>query len=251
MNIIHLPPILPGELDVPAINQKLHMGEVTLDWSSVEEASPEAIAELLAGLDLVEHNELLGIATVPDQLSESILQVLTASTVPLQPSQQQTSDAGDGTPGIWEPAPEEQNLQEHVLAVNEKAQKYVTSQLLPGQTPRTILQPPSATALRDELERLVLQDLLGPAAGAEEEVDETNVRDRYLVGMLAPRDQQMAPEEMDELAIPEEGSMEDGSKRRYRPASCQPLPLCHRHELLCTRQCDLTARHRQLGILQT
>src|SRR5205823_4348976 len=63
---------------------------------------------------------------------------------------------------------------------------------------------------RDELERLVLQDLLGPAGGPEEELDEGSVRDRYLVGMLAPKDQQIVPEELDELAVPEEGSIEDG-----------------------------------------
>src|SRR5439155_13153164 len=81
-----------------------------------------------------------------------------------------------------------------------------------AEPPRPILQPPSPSALRDELERLVLQDLLGPAGGPEEELDENgvSVRDRYLVGMLAPRDQQIVPEELDELAIPEEGSIEDG-----------------------------------------
>lgn len=81
----------------------------------------------------------------------------------------------------------------------------------PPSEQRTILQPPSAATLRDELEQLVLQDLLGPAGGPEEEVDEQQVHDRYLVGMLAPRDQQIQPEEMDELAVPEEGSVEDGA----------------------------------------
>src|SRR6202022_3458900 len=79
------------------------------------------------------------------------------------------------------------------------------------EPPRALLQPLSPSALRDELERLVLQDLLGPAGGPEEEIDEGNVRDRYLVEALAPRDQQVLPEEMDELAIPEEGSVEDGA----------------------------------------
>src|SRR3989442_1211104 len=77
-------------------------------------------------------------------------------------------------------------------------------------SPRSVLQPPAPSVLRDELERLVLQELLGPAGGPEEELEEGSVRDRYLVGMLAPRDQQIVPEEMDELAIPEEGSSEDG-----------------------------------------
>ncbi len=73
-----------------------------------------------------------------------------------------------------------------------------------------VLQAPPPSALRDELQRLVLLDLLGPAGGAEEELDESSVRDRYLVGMLAPRETQMQPEELDELAVPEESSAEDG-----------------------------------------
>ena len=44
--------------------------------------------------------------------------------------------------------------------------------------------PPSPSAIRDELERLVLLDLLGPAGGPEEEVEDSSVRDRYLVGAL-------------------------------------------------------------------
>ena len=40
--------------------------------------------------------------------------------------------------------------------------------------------------IREKLERMVLLDLLGPVGGPEEEIDEPSVRDRYLVGMLAP-----------------------------------------------------------------
>jgi len=46
--------------------------------------------------------------------------------------------------------------------------------------------------LREELERMVIGDLLGPAGGSSEELDERNVRDRYLVGVLAPRPQPAA-----------------------------------------------------------
>src|SRR5437660_131723 len=49
------------------------------------------------------------------------------------------------------------------------------------------LQPPSTSAIRDELESLVISELLGPAGGPEEEIDETKVSGRYLVGWLAPR----------------------------------------------------------------
>jgi len=40
--------------------------------------------------------------------------------------------------------------------------------------------------LRAKLEEMVIGDLLGPAGGENEELVERNVRDRYLVGVLAP-----------------------------------------------------------------
>jgi hypothetical protein len=45
---------------------------------------------------------------------------------------------------------------------------------------------PSQHQIRAELEAMVLGDLLGPAGGPEEELTERAVRDRYLVGILAP-----------------------------------------------------------------
>src|SRR3954452_11007680 len=69
---------------------------------------------------------------------------------------------------------------------------------------------PSPTKIREELERMVVRDLLGPVGGPEEEIDEPSVRDRYLVGMLAPKRQELSPEEFDELAQGGVGSTEDG-----------------------------------------
>ena len=52
--------------------------------------------------------------------------------------------------------------------------------------------PSSPAALRDEFERRIVLDLLGPADGPTERFfargGATRVRDRYLVGMLAPKD---------------------------------------------------------------
>src|SRR4051812_6925253 len=45
---------------------------------------------------------------------------------------------------------------------------------------------PSPHQLRAELGAMVLGDLLGPAGGEGEELTERTVRDRYLVGVLAP-----------------------------------------------------------------
>ena len=58
---------------------------------------------------------------------------------------------------------------------------------------------PTAVTLRAMLEEMVVGDLLGPAGGPEEELTERNVRDRYLVGVLAPRPQpQPVPAKVEE-----------------------------------------------------
>jgi hypothetical protein len=41
--------------------------------------------------------------------------------------------------------------------------------------------------LRTELHKMVVADLLGPAGGKDETVDEQNVRSRYMVGLLVPK----------------------------------------------------------------
>src|SRR5258708_28587905 len=79
VNVINLPQVLPGELDLEAINRSLLSGEVTLNWSQVEDAPQIHLAVLLAGLDLVEHSEVLGIETVPDNLSDIVIHVLSGS----------------------------------------------------------------------------------------------------------------------------------------------------------------------------
>ena len=45
---------------------------------------------------------------------------------------------------------------------------------------------PSPLQLREMLEERAVKELLGPVGGEEEEVSE-RIRDRYLVGILAPR----------------------------------------------------------------
>ena len=64
--------------------------------------------------------------------------------------------------------------------------------------------------LRAELEEMVRRDLLGPAGGPHEEVDERNVRGRYIVGLLAPRGQSILPDEQDDLAVGGSADDQDG-----------------------------------------
>jgi len=59
--------------------------------------------------------------------------------------------------------------------------------------------------LRTELHKMVVADLLGPAGGEEETVEEATVRSRYVVGLLAPKGQTAVPQpDDDEEAIAEE-----------------------------------------------
>src|SRR5260370_33380982 len=83
---------------------------------------------------------------------------------------------------------------------------------------------PARMKSREEGERMVVRDLLGPVGGPEEEVDEPSVRDRYLVGMLAPRRQELSPEEFDELPQGGSGPVEDGTAESTSPANKTMFP---------------------------
>jgi Helicase conserved C-terminal domain len=62
------------------------------------------------------------------------------------------------------------------------------------------LRRPTDREVRDELERLVLGDLLGPKGSVQDEELTESPRDWYLLGMLAPRRTGVPAEELDPLA---------------------------------------------------
>lgn len=73
-----------------------------------------------------------------------------------------------------------------------------------------VLKTPSPAQLRDELETLVINDLLGPVGGPTEEVDEPQITERYLVGKIAPQNEAVPRDQDDELAVSDSDSGEDG-----------------------------------------
>lgn len=83
---------------------------------------------------------------------------------------------------------------------------------------------PSPMKIRDELEAMVLADLLGPVGGPTEEIVEPKVGDRYLVGMLAPKRQELSPEEFDELAQGGSGTVEEGTTDYSAPPAKTMFP---------------------------
>lgn len=82
---------------------------------------------------------------------------------------------------------------------------------MPPSSNLPVLQGHSAAELRDQLEQLVINDLLGPAGGPFEEVDEAQIEERYLVGKLAPRGLVVPQEQSDELAVADDEAVEDGN----------------------------------------
>src|SRR6266566_4701339 len=80
--------------------------------------------------------------------------------------------------------------------------------------------------VRDELTLMVVRDLLGPAGGEEEELDqrEDHVYQRYLVGMLAPKASELPGQQMDELATEEDEETEDGAAESGVPAGSTYFP---------------------------
>jgi DNA-binding Lrp family transcriptional regulator len=80
----------------------------------------------------------------------------------------------------------------------------------------TVLPVPSPAEVRDEFLDMLTRDWLGPAGGEEEIIYEKTVRDRYLIGMLAPKNKSSAkdsdPSDEDdepEVSVPvdEEGDL--------------------------------------------
>jgi len=77
----------------------------------------------------------------------------------------------------------------------------------------TVLPTITPAGIRDELTGMVVRDLLGPAGGPDEELNqyEDHVYGRYLVGMLAPKSSEIPGGELDELSTTGGDEGEEGA----------------------------------------
>ena len=83
----------------------------------------------------------------------------------------------------------------------------------------------SAATIRQEFEDLVRRDLLGPAGGEQEVITEQSVRNRYLLGMLAPlKGTEVEEEPLDELADDTEDNPEEGTAEPSTPVKRGTTP---------------------------
>jgi len=88
--------------------------------------------------------------------------------------------------------------------------------LFDGKTPQ------EQAYIRDLLQYAVIDDLLGPADGPEEEIVGMSVRDRYLVGKLAPPDTRVSDDQVEDL--PDAATTDpDGADREAEASISQSL----------------------------
>jgi hypothetical protein len=81
-----------------------------------------------------------------------------------------------------------------------------------------------ANEVREEIFDAVLRDLLGPAEGPEEELVAIGIRDRYLVGQLAPHGLSLDPSEIDERTPAGGGASEEGQPDVNTPQRASLMP---------------------------
>src|SRR5260221_8188978 len=223
LQIMRLPRQLPGELDLDEVNRQLRAGEVCLDWTDVEPGiDGEQLARLCAGLNLAEHIDVIGSETIAESLRAPIRAFSPnvgrngKEATAMGSLNGNESNPGEA-PAIWLTENERDNE-------SESEESEPAAPIMPHPE---VLTLPSPAAMRAELEEMVLRDLLGPAGGPKEELEDDRVQERYLVGMLAPNKLQTMPEEQDELGIAEEGGQDEGKAEigASQKASLSPSSL--------------------------
>ena len=108
---------------------------------------------------------------------------------------------------------------------------------------------PSPADIRQELQDLIIGDLLGPAGGEDEEIPgRERVRDRYVLGALAPKDTGAVDPERSSSDEAVEGDDSLGHGRR-RPGRRGPIALPFEHGVLvrCRRVRGEPCRSRRPG----
>ena len=102
----------------------------------------------------------------------------------------------------------------------EKIMTEPTSTVLPP------LPPITPYAIRDELAAMIVNDLLGPAGGPDEELNqrEDRVTGRYLVGMLAPKSSPVEAGEQDSLGTDGADDPEAGKTDASTPTATTFFP---------------------------
>ncbi|MEQ9485699.1 DISARM system helicase DrmA [Coleofasciculus sp. F4-SAH-05] len=209
MKVIPLPPVLPGDLNLSQINQQLRDRTAQLDWSAVVSAPEKQLTVLLAGLDLSDHADEVGInGAIADNIIAEISRFFKKQETKTKKRHSPSQPAPQTTPEVWTPVP---------------------SPVPPIQVPPILgKRGLGGEGIRAEFETAILNDLLGPVNGETEEIEESSVSDRYLIGLLAPLHRNKTPEEkpeqQDELTVADKGNTEEGTTEATIPPSETMFP---------------------------
>src|SRR6185437_4283860 len=207
METIRLPDDLGDVVSLEATNRRLRDKTAALDWSKVGRVDDTRLRVLLDGLDLDTHADELGLDTMSDVVQETVSAVFEDKPKPSRRKKAAKAPASKG-PEVWKAAPASVPPPP---SSDRAPSPPVRRPSAPPASPPRVLAAPEPAAIRQMLEDKVLADLLGPANGPEEEVDEQNVRDRYLVGLLAPQKQAVRAAEQEDLAVADATAAEDSA----------------------------------------
>ena len=252
METVNLPSVLPGKLDLVALNQQLRDRTAEINWSLFQKAKDEDLALLLAGLDMGEDEAVLGIDSMSDKIGDRISKFFDnrkKSAIPDKKTKKSNSTKNiSATPAQlftekFVPATPKNLLGQNQLFETEFVPNFSTeeirqsSEIKPtdqntngtnGQDiPPTVLKKDTHFELRRKLVEMIYKDLLGPVNGPEEEVDESSLTERYLVGAIAPlirhtKTENCAeedPSQQDNLATTDKTSSDDGESENQAPSS--------------------------------
>ncbi|MGB3517878.1 MAG: DISARM system helicase DrmA, partial [Elainellaceae cyanobacterium] len=193
MKVIKLPSVLPGDVDLKAINQQLKERIVQLDWSAVVSAPAAALAVLLEGLDQSDDAEVLGVeGAIADTVIQDIITYFEQRPALPKPQIFSQKKPQAQQPEVWHQAEVAPNPLEVTDSMEEGVFYPTDDEADEPPAPKAnwddsrVLKTATSFEIRQQLEERILKDLLGPAGGEYEEIDEGRVSDRYLVGLVAP-----------------------------------------------------------------
>lgn len=99
METIYLPAVLPSDLDLVALNQQLRDRQAQLDWSLFEKATDQDLAILMAGLDMDQDEDVLGIDSLFEKLGDRLLTFFeNRENLPIPDKQKRKSNSVKTTP---------------------------------------------------------------------------------------------------------------------------------------------------------
>jgi hypothetical protein len=204
METVRLPAHLTNVDACRTYNRRVRDGSLLLDWTDVRTVDDAALAALVEGIPLDPLPDAFNVDSVPEALVAAITAKLSPAAAPPKKKAAKKPKTGvTPSAAVWKSPSELPPPASRPAPASRRAPP------APSILAKDI--PPAAT-IRADLEARVVAELLGPAAGDTEELDDARLRprDRYLVGVLAPRRLRIKREEVDALGAGADDDREEG-----------------------------------------